>query len=63
MDCTFCEDITEPHYSAISDNDNRIFIGKVDNQNYLCADMSDCYYNGEYVKINYCPVCGRKLDD
>lgn len=28
---------------------------------YLWARCNDSYYTGAVMKINYCPICGRKL--
>ena len=31
-------------------------------KNRMCTDYSDEFYNTD-VKINYCPMCGRKLEE
>lgn len=28
---------------------------------YLYVSIGDSYYSDTYIKLNYCPKCGRKL--
>lgn len=36
---------------------------KDDNAYYLWAECEDDYYSDNITEINYCPKCGRKLNN
>lgn len=68
IDCGFLGGI---NISLAIDNDytlgsnnygDYVFDFRVDNQISLCAEHEeDCIRDHEKIKINYCPMCGRKL--
>ena len=50
-------------YSSDSDNyGDYILVFRADNQVSLCAEYNEDYISDrEKIKINFCPICGRKL--
>lgn len=61
-DCKYCNG-NEETIMYTSDG-NSIYIGKGqygDNSGNICLINSDSY-KGNEVKINYCPMCGKKLE-
>lgn len=50
-------------YSLNSNNYGDYILNfRADNQVSLCAEYEeDCIRECEKIKINYCPICGRKL--
>ena len=69
--CEFCENIiTNEEYDSLSIYDKidipKSFIMKdnILNQYHLFLECDDYYYSGKYLEnIEYCPKCGRKLDE
>jgi Zn-finger nucleic acid-binding protein len=64
--CEYCEkektmmqrdyvNLSMIHYTAGVFIDNRGYLRLVDLDDCSCLD------HGEYIKINYCPMCGKKL--
>lgn len=61
--CKYCSD----RYSPLYDNNNGGDVKIINNE--LCIDSfmrcSDCNNASQFyaeIKINYCPMCGRKLN-
>lgn len=69
-DCPYCHHETgkkhytlqKCHYFA---NDNYVEVAVDINTNKSMSLMISDYYrsNDDEIKINYCPICGRKLSD
>lgn len=64
--CKYCNGSEET--IMYTSDDNSIYIGEGgtykyhnDNSGYICLINSDSY-KGNEVKINYCPMCGKKLE-
>ena len=71
IDCIYCdepfEDIIKYEYVGYNRPTNEyIFVG-LDSQNYLNVTASAGVYEPNFLesnrKINYCPMCGRKLGE
>ena len=71
MNCKYCSDKNKAIESVKSDLDATAFIDEENNELSVCfsetvyeaneIDDEILYYID--VKINYCPMCGRKLKD
>lgn len=71
VNCDFCKEIYD--YDNLSNMSllerceslipgNVIEHRESDNSYGIWNECSDSYYSGRIMKINYCPVCGRKLN-
>lgn len=63
--CDFCNNIkTIEQYKEMHfwDRGNAI-VQKKDKAFGLWIECDDSYYSRVAIEINYCPVCGRKLND
>lgn len=70
IDCGFLGGINislaiDNDYSLDSDNYGDYFLNfRADNQISLCAEYEeDCIGDREKIKINYFPMCGKKLQE
>ena len=66
--CDFCNKIynaseLKKQYWGDREVCNCVTKNKNDEEYYLWNECVDDYYTGNIMKINYCPVCGRKLKD
>ncbi len=52
-------DLHEDATAFIDDDDNEFTI-VIDNVNYFTGEMDNLYIN---IPINYCPMCGRQLNE
>ncbi|URN84989.1 hypothetical protein [Acetobacterium wieringae] len=65
-DCKFCTEEKEIRQTGIRNGDFKIEIWKnesqdLDNEFYLNVQHLNQNIYEEDFKINYCPICGRKL--
>ena len=67
--CNLCNNIKKiEQYKEVDswDRDNNAIVRKKINSFGLwvkCEGEEDFYYSGVAMEINYCPICGRKLND
>ena len=63
--CNFCNNIKKiEQYKKIDSWDrNNTIVQRKDKTFGLWIECDDFYYSGVAMEINYCPVCGRKLND
>lgn len=66
-DCKFCTEETEDHQTGIRNGDFKIEIWNnasqdLDDEFYLNVQHLNQNIYEEDFKINYCPMCGRKLN-
>jgi hypothetical protein len=57
--CLFCKDYRR---RFMTDTKTNSMIGLI-SDNYLAFDNSDGKCKAGTIKIYYCPMCGRKLED
>lgn len=63
--CDLCNNIkTIEQYKEMTSWDRYNTIVQQKNNSFgLWIECDDYYYSGVVMKINYCPICGRKLND
>ena len=63
--CDFCNNIkTIEQYKEMHSWDrNNAIVQKKNKAFGLWFECDDFYYSGVIMEINYCPVCGRKLNE
>ena len=62
--CNFCNNIKKIEQYEETDSWDRhnTIVQKKNNSFGLWIECEDYYYSGVAMEINYCPVCGRKLN-
>lgn len=59
--CKYCDDI--PEYPKINQFDNSLGLSKYNGEICIVSDTVDLLiHQTNSIKINYCPICGFKLD-
>lgn len=63
--CNFCNNIKKiEQYEEMYSWDRKDAIVQKKNKAFgLWIECEDSYYSGVTMEINYCPICGRKLND
>lgn len=63
--CNLCNNIKKiEQYKEMDswDRGNNAIVQKENKTFGLWIECEDYYYSGVAMKINYCPICGRKLN-
>ena len=67
MSCEFCKKIypSKEEYKELFEShwDEEKVIVKDGDEYWIYIPMDDYFYSGNYLQINYCPQCGRKLTE
>ena len=65
-ECWFCNKIYDTKELYEMDSWDRevccITYNKNDNTYNIWSECDDYYYSGEILEINFCPICGRKIN-